>query len=109
MYLAILFLFVHVITSQFAIPVCTEYGSTFATFEHYGINDFNNQVIENSSEQACKDACVEATGFVCRTAEMSINGLCQLSEETALTQPTSYEIDVEFVLWQRNCVSNVNA
>ncbi|KAL4232827.1 hypothetical protein ACF0H5_007513 [Mactra antiquata] len=91
-------------SKDLCVTECDSYGSTFGTFPQHRILNLNNHNFDTSSGQACRDACVAATDFVCRTAELySSTNTCYLSVETALTQPNSYEALSTATLWQRNC------
>ena len=51
------------------------------------------------------DACVAETSFICRTAEFyKLDNHCYLSVDTVATQPQAHAADVNYNLYQRDCL-----
>ncbi|KAL4232826.1 hypothetical protein ACF0H5_007512 [Mactra antiquata] len=90
-------------SNEVCVIECESYGSTFGTFPGRVLSGFNDDSFVVTSEQECRNACVAATAFVCRTAELSSSNVCYLSVDTALTQPSGYQESTTYTLWQRNC------
>ena len=80
-------------------PDCTNYGTTFQADLDYLVVGFANKSVTYTDLQACKDACVAETTFVCRSVEIWKTGnVCYLSIDTAWTQPQAREVNVDYDL-----------
>ncbi|KAK7490150.1 hypothetical protein BaRGS_00018672 [Batillaria attramentaria] len=87
---------------------CTTLGSNFMEFPYRYLANHNQETSFSTPLDDCKDACLAATSYTCRTAEFRVDDYCLLSDETALTvDPADYRTatsSTNITSFQRTCL-----
>lgn len=83
---------------------CQKYGTTFQSVEKRVIRGHNNEIFEEVSFSECKQRCIAAANYTCRSIDYfdSLNE-CYLSSATALEAEDDWEYNSIGYHFQRDC------
>ena len=90
--------------AQQCVTSCKGYGLTFQSVENRVIRGHNDDIVENVSFLECKQHCLNATGFVCRSIDYFERfGECYLSSVTMPEVKDDWEYNSIGCHFQRDC------
>ena len=90
--------------AQECVTSCQDYGPTFQSVENRVIRGHNDDIVENVSFLECKQLCLNATDFVCRSIDYFQSlGECYLSSVTKPEVEGDWEYNSIGCHFQRDC------